>query len=76
MLTNYYLCINSHDLSIGEGLRNEVHGLLVEIGLTIGGYDDRLVENHEIGIGGRQPLIVVIDGAGHGQTKESIGIAL
>ena len=69
--------VDAYDVAIGEGLADDVHGLLVKVGLTVGGYEDGTVDDQIVGVGGGQPLgIVVVDGAGQGQAQQAVGAAV
>ena len=76
MLADDSACVESDDGMVGKGLLDNAEGPGIVVGLGVGGYDDRSVEDDEIGIGGRQTVAFFIDGVGHGQRQEPIGLTL
>ncbi len=68
--------INAYQLAVGEGKLYLPACLCIMLRLVVGRIDDRTVEDEEVGIGGRQTVLAVIDRVWHGQLDEPIGIAL
>ena len=66
MLFDNTTAIDANDLSIREGLADDPQGLGVEVGLSVGGTEYGTVDDEEVGVGGRQTVIAVVDGAGIG----------
>ena len=68
--------VDADDVSVGEGLADDAHGFLVEVGLVVGGYQDGTIDDEVVGIGGGEAvcwllafgnlLLAVVDGAGQG----------
>ena len=62
------LAVDANDVAVGEGVGDGLGGFVVEVGLSVGRVEHGIVDNEEVGVGGRQTLAVAIDGSGHGQT--------
>ena len=59
--------VDAYDFPVREGFANDVHSLCVKIGLIIGWYQYGTINDQIVGIGGRQPVFAIIDGAGQRQ---------
>ena len=75
MLFDNTTAIDGHDLAIREGLADETEGCCVEIRLGIGGTEHGPVDDQEVGIGGRQTILTIIDGSWHRELEQPVGLA-
>ena len=77
VLTDEDLAVDANDVVVGEGQGELVVGLLVEDGVAVGGHEDGLVDDEEVGIGGWQSFaVLVVANGGHGQRNEAIGVSV
>lgn len=75
--------VDAYDVPVGEGLADDAHGFLVEVGLVVGGYQDGTIDDEVVGIGGGEAvcwllafgnlLLAVVDGAGQRQAQQAVG---
>ena len=56
MLLDNSPTVNANNLSVRESLLDDVHRLLVKVGLGIGGYQYRSVDDQIVGVCGRQSI--------------------
>lgn len=61
--------VDADDFAVGEESLEDVGGLVVGEA-TVGGEDDFAIGNVEVGIGGREALVVVEDDVGHGKLHD------
>ena len=64
VLTDDRTAVDAHDFAVRVGQSYHAHGLLVEVGLVVGRHQHGTVDDQIVGIGGRQSVAVVVDGAG------------
>jgi hypothetical protein len=76
MLFDNATTIDGYDLTIRESLANQTEGLCVEIRLGVGGTEHSTVDDQEVGIRGRQTIVLIIDRTRHGELHQLIGLAL
>ena len=50
--------VNANNLAVGEDLTDDAHGLCIEVGLRIGRYQYRTVDDELVGIGGWETVTV------------------
>ena len=68
--------VYTNDFSIGIGLTNDAESFGIKVGLCIGGHQYGTIDDQIVGIGGRQPLTILIDGMGKWQSQQSIGLTI
>ena len=68
--------VDAHNLAVGEGLSDDSQGFGIEVGLVVGGYEYGTIDDQIVGISGRKPVFVVVDGARQGEFQETIGLTL
>ena len=73
VLTDDGATVDAHNLAVREGLANDSYCLCVEVGLGVCGYEYGTIDDQIVGVGGRQAVVAVVDGAGQGQLQEAIG---
>ena len=56
MLLDNSPTVNANNLSVRESLLDDVHRLLVKVGLRIGGYQYCSVDDQVVGVCGRQSI--------------------
>ena len=76
MLLDESPAVDADDFISGKSLLQDACRGSVIVGLGIGGVEHGVVENKEVGIGGRQPFPFVEDGGGHGQWQEPERLAV
>ena len=75
MLFDDTSAVDAHNLTLREGLADQTERFCVEIRLGVGGTEHGTVDNQEVGIGGRQTILAVVDGSGHGELEQPVGLA-
>lgn len=67
--------VDGHDVVLGEGSLQLATGKVIILRLTVGGKEDGVVENEEVGVGGRQTMTIVgiEDGRWQREREELIG---
>ena len=68
--------VDTDYLPVREGFANDSQGLVVEVGLSISRTEHGTVDDEKVGIGGRQPVFSIIDGMGHWQFLQGVGLAV
>ena len=76
MLPDDGAAVDTDNLPVGEGLTDDAQGLVVEVWLPIGRTKHGTVDDEEVGIGGRQPVFSIINGMGHWQFLQRVGLAV
>ena len=76
MLTDEYGAVDANDFMVWKGELQLTACLFVVGGLAIGGAEDGAVDDEEIGVGGRESLVAVADGVGHGKGNQAVGTAV
>ena len=67
MLFDNATTIDGYDLTIRESLADQTKCFCVEIGLGLGGTEHGTNDDQEVGIRGRQTIVLIIDGSRHGE---------
>ena len=65
--------VDADDLPVGEGLTDDSQRFGVEVGLSVGGTEYGTVDDEEVGVGGRQTVVAVVDGSGHREFLQTVG---
>ena len=68
--------VYGHHGVVWESLLYELDGSLVVDRLSVGGNQNSIVDNEEIGVSGRQPFAIIVDGVGHWQPYQTVGLTL
>ena len=76
MLTDDGTTVDADDVASREGFANNAQGLGIKVRLVVCRHQYSPVDNQEVGVSGREPIFTVIDGVGHGQLHQSVGLAL
>ena len=53
--------VDADDLPVGEGLTDDSQRFGIEVGLSIGGTEYGIVDDEEVGVGGREAVTLTID---------------
>lgn len=70
------LTIDAHHFAVRKSLPDDVHSLMVEVGLPVSRHQYGTINDQIVGIGGWKPIALIIDRTGEWQFQEPVGMAL
>lgn len=77
MLQDEDRAVDGDDVVTGKGQTELACSLKVEGWLAVGGVEYCLIGDEEVGVGGGEALsFVIVDGSGHGERNETIGLSV
>ena len=72
MLFDNGTTVDAYDFSVGKCLLDNLHRLLVKVGLIVGGHQYSTVNDQVVGVSSRQAIALVVDGAGQRQFQQTV----